>query len=88
MAGFHLTGDPYFPNQGNDGWLEAEPEENHEIPLEDIFAEEFPKEADSKPEVKNLPQVAPISNPNHRIDFQGPMSTWVGSLNRLSHEQV
>ena len=26
MAGFHLPGDPYFPNQGNGGWLDAEPE--------------------------------------------------------------
>ena len=30
MAGFHHPGDPYFPNQGNNGWLEEEPEEDPE----------------------------------------------------------
>ena len=28
MAGFHHPGDPYFPNQGNNGWLEEEPAED------------------------------------------------------------
>ena len=40
MAGFH-HGDPYFPNQGNVGWLEAEPEDDHPIPLDDHHAEVF-----------------------------------------------
>ena len=31
MAGFHHPGDPYFPNQGNNGWLEEEePEEEQQ----------------------------------------------------------
>ena len=87
MAGFHLPSNPYFPNQGNNGWLEAKPEENHEIPLDNDFSEEFPKEDDSEPEVENLPQVAPIPNPNHRLEFQGPTPMWVRSLNKWSHDQ-
>ena len=64
MAEFHLLGDLYFPNQGNDGWIEAEPEENHVIPLDDDFTEQFPKEADPELEVEYLPPVALITNPN------------------------
>ena len=30
MAGFHFLGDPYFPNQGNTGWIVEDPEENSE----------------------------------------------------------
>ena len=30
MAGFHLPGDPYYPNQGNGGWIEEDPEEDPE----------------------------------------------------------
>ena len=40
MAGFHLPGDPYFPNQGNAGWIEEEPEE-----LIEEDPEEDPEEA-------------------------------------------
>ncbi|XP_052622650.1 M phase phosphoprotein 10-like [Lactuca sativa] len=36
MAGFHIPGDPYFPNQGNAGWIEEEPEQQiEEDPEED-----------------------------------------------------
>ena len=38
MAGFHPPGDPYFPNQGNAGWLDYEPEDDHPIPLDDHLA--------------------------------------------------
>lgn len=34
MAGFHLLGDPYFPNQQNVGWLDPE-EDPEEDPKED-----------------------------------------------------
>ena len=47
MAGFHLPGDPYFPNQGNGGWIEEEPEED----LEEMFKEEpeeDPEEAEEE----------------------------------------
>ena len=33
MAGFHHPNDPYFPNQGNGGWIEDDPEEDEE-PIE------------------------------------------------------
>ena len=87
MAGFHLPGNPYFPNQGDDGWIEPEPEGNHEIPFDDGIAEPFPEETDSEPEVENLPPVAPIPNPNPQLVLEGPTPTWVGSLDRWSHEQ-
>ena len=40
MDGFHLLGDPYFPNQGNGGWLEEEPEDDPMAPIEEDFEEE------------------------------------------------
>ena len=42
MAGFHHNGDPYFPNQGNNGWLEESEEEPEEVPKEE--PEEEPEE--------------------------------------------
>ncbi|KAL7610638.1 hypothetical protein Lser_V15G13684 [Lactuca serriola] len=87
MAGFNLPGDPYFPNQGNGGWLDAEPEENHPIPLDDDFVENFLEDSDSEPEVNNLPLVAPIPNPNPRPAFQGPTPLWAKNLGRWSQEQ-
>ncbi|XP_052621661.1 uncharacterized protein LOC128127257 [Lactuca sativa] len=39
MAGFHLLGDPYFPYQGNGGWMEPEPEEEPEDEPEEGPAE-------------------------------------------------
>ncbi|KAL7585619.1 hypothetical protein Lser_V15G44337 [Lactuca serriola] len=44
MAGFHHPGDPYFPNQGNNGWLEELEEEPEEEPEEDPEEEEEPEE--------------------------------------------
>ena len=47
MAGFHLPGDPYFPNQGNADWIEEEPEELiEEDPEED--PEEEPEEEEEE----------------------------------------
>ena len=48
MTGFHHPGDPYFPNQGNNGWLEEEePEEEQQgiqlhpaLVAQEIFGEE------------------------------------------------
>ena len=54
MAGFH-HGDPYFPNEGNVGWLEEEPEDEHPIPLDDHLAKGFSDGSYSEPEVNNLP---------------------------------
>ena len=86
MAGFH-HGDPYFPNQGNAGWLEAEPENDHPIPLDDHHAEGFSDSSDSKPEVNNLPPNAQNPNLNPRPVFQGPTPLWATNLNTWSHEQ-
>ena len=78
MAGFHLLGDSYFPDQGNGGCLDVEPEEDNpvvpevedpeEISDEDN-EEEFQEASDSEPLVYNLPQV--VENPNPRLAFQG-----------------
>ena len=84
MAEFHLPGDPYFPNQGNGGWIEDEPKENHEIPLDDDFAENFPEDSDSGAEAYNPSPVA--QNPKLRQNFQGPMPLWAVNLDRLSNE--
>ena len=42
---------------------------------------------DAKPEVNNLPMVAPIPNPNPRPGFQGPTPLWAANLKRWSPEQ-
>lgn len=61
MAGFHIQGDPYYPNQGNGGWLEGDPEEDpagveeEEEPMEE--EEEEADGTDSEPEVINPPVV-------------------------------
>ena len=86
MVGFNLLGDLYFHNQGNGGWLDVEPKENHEIPLDDDFAENFPEDSKSEPEVNNLPLAAPIPNPNPQPGFQGPTPLWETNLNRWTHE--
>ena len=44
MARFHLLRDPYFPKQGNNGWLEEEPEEEPE--------EEHDEEREEEPEME------------------------------------
>ena len=85
MAGFHHPDDPYYPNQGNGGWLDEEPEDDHPIPLDDHRAEGFSDDSDSEPEVNNLPLAAP--NPNPRPVFQGPTPMWAITLNRWSDEQ-
>ena len=84
MAGFHHHGDLYFPNEGNAGWLEEEPKDDHPISLNDHHAEGFSDGSDSKPEVNNLPPAPPVPNPNpksdvvrhplHLISFQPPPS--------------
>lgn len=42
MAGFHLLRDPYFLNQGNDGWIEED--------LEEVFKEEPEEDPDEAKE--------------------------------------
>ena len=36
MVGFHLPTDPYFPKQGNGGWIEEDLEEDPEEPVENL----------------------------------------------------
>ena len=86
MAGFH-HGDPYFPNEGNAGWIEEEPEDEHPIPLDDHLAEGFSDGSDSEPEVNNLPLVGQAPNNDPRPAFPGPTPMWVNNLNRWSDEQ-
>ena len=86
MVGFH-HGDLYFPNQGNAGWLEAEPEDGHPIPLDDHHAEGFSDSSDSEPEVNNLPTAVQNPNLNPRPVFQGPTPLWATNLITWSHEQ-
>ena len=86
MVGFH-HGDPYFPNEGNAGWIEEEPEDEHPIPLDDHLAEGFSDGDDSEPEVNNLPLVGQAPNNNPRPAFPGPTPLWATNLNRWSDEQ-
>ena len=77
MAGFHLPIDPYFPNKGNGGWAEEEPEEIIEDDPEEEEEDEEGMEDDSdeEPEVYDpLPTHAPGRN------FQGPTPQWAVNL--------
>ena len=47
MAGFHIPGDPYYPNQVNEGWIEDDPKEDSE---EEILEEEPEEESKEDPE--------------------------------------
>ena len=87
MVEFHLPNDPYFPGQENGGGINAEPEVEPELPLDDDLTEYLPEDLDLEPEVENLPPLAPIPNPNPRPSFQGPTPSWVESLETWSQEQ-
>ncbi|KAL7614413.1 hypothetical protein Lser_V15G05957 [Lactuca serriola] len=57
MAGFHLLGAPYFPNQGNVGWIVEDQEEDSEEetmedeePIEDVEPMEEEESVDSEEE--------------------------------------
>ena len=81
MAGFH-HGDLYFPNEDNAGWLEAESDDEHPIPLDDHLAEGFSDGSDSEPEVNNLPPIGQAPNNDPRPAFPSPTPMWVNNLNR------
>ena len=52
MARFHLPGDPYFPNQGNGGWIKSElVEEDPEESSDEENEEEVQEDSDLEPEV-------------------------------------
>ncbi|KAL7608232.1 hypothetical protein Lser_V15G12309 [Lactuca serriola] len=98
MAGFHIPGDPYYPNQGNGGWIEKDTEEfevevgeEYEVD-EEVEEEEEPIEeeeevtdgTDSEPEVINPP--APRS-PEVRMGYQPPIPIWGSHLYYWSRQQ-
>ena len=81
MAGSHIPGDPYFPNQGNGGWIEEYPKEEPEEIMEKESEEEFEEEInveeeeeedelDAESEVINPPYVARV--PAHCVGYNGP----------------
>ena len=74
MAGFHLPGDPYYPNQDSGEGIENDPEE------------EMQEESNLDPGDNNLPLAAPIQNPNPRPEFHGSTPLWATNLNRWSRE--
>ena len=76
MVGFHLLGDPYYPNQDSGEGIQNDPEE------------EIQEESDSDPEDNNLLLAAPIQNPNPRPEFHASTPLWAANLNRWSREQV
>ena len=50
MTGFHIPGDHYYPNKGNGGWIEEDPEEDpEEVSKED--PKEDPEEEEEEANV-------------------------------------
>jgi len=62
----------YLPNEVIAGWFGEEPENDHPIPLNDHHDEDLSYDANSEPEVENLPRATPFPIPNPRLAFQGP----------------
>ena len=87
MAGLHPHGNPYLPNEVIAGWFEEEPENDYPIPLNDHHDEDLTDDANSEPEVENLPQAAPFPIPNPRPAFHGPTPEWVERLETWSQGQ-
>ena len=91
LAGFHLPGDPYFPDNRNGGWLEEDPEEDpdelseeeeEEGTMEDEGKDEEKEEEDSeaKSEVDN-PPVA------EQHIYVGPAPFWAEDIRQWSRDQ-
>ncbi|KAL7609814.1 hypothetical protein Lser_V15G14034 [Lactuca serriola] len=103
MAGFHLPGDPYFPNQGNDGWIVEDPEEDsEEEPMEDeetmedeepmeeeesVDGEEEEEEEDSDGTDSEPEVYNPHPTPVPPQHYQGPTPQWAETIHRWSREQ-
>ena len=83
MAGFHHPGDPYYPNQGNEGWIVDDPEEE---PMEDEEEEDSDSSA-SEPEVINPSAVRPPSvQPPFRMGFHGTNPIWGSHIHHWSQQ--
>ena len=99
MVGFHFPDDPYFPNQGNGGWLEEEPEEDPEelevepkAPEVDLEEDELDgsdedireDESDTESKVINPPYMVQV--PAYRMGPHGPMPPWAHDIWRWSRQ--
>lgn len=92
IEGFHLPGDPYFPNHGNRGWIEEDPEElieekPEEDPEEGEEEEEEQMEEDSDVESEVINPPYAIRNrydPLPRPGFHGSAPLWAEDLCRRS----
>ena len=60
MVGFHLPGNPFFSDQGNGGWIEAEPEEENLV----VPAVKDPKESSDE---ENEEEVQEDSNSEPKV---------------------
>ena len=102
MAGLHPPGDPYFPNQGNNGWLE-ESEEEPEDDLEEEEIEEGPAEPmaddgqeepgddsddDSDAESMVINRPYPVRVSAYRVRPSGPTPPWGINIWRWSRQQA
>lgn len=73
MTCFHFPGGPYFPNQGNDDWIEEYPEEDPEEMLDEDpeeDSEELDEDFSAESDVVNTSYVVCDTTP--RLGFQGP----------------
>ncbi|KAI3510484.1 hypothetical protein L1887_17521 [Cichorium endivia] len=87
MAGFHLPGDPYFLDEGNNGWLDEEPEEDpEEGQEEDEEMEEEDSEAESKVSDPRFP-IREHNAPPPPPSFQGQTPEWAEHIRLWSREQ-
>ena len=87
MAGLHPHGNQYLPNEVIAGCFGEEPDNDHPIPLNDHPNKDLSDDANSKPEVENLPQAAPVPIPNPRPAFHGPTPELVECLETWSQGQ-
>lgn len=92
MAGFHHPRDPYFPNQGNKGWIVEDRDEDPEEILEEDSEEEAEfevkeeeDESDTGSKVIDPPYMARI--PAHRWGYNGRTPRWADDLERWNQHQ-
>ena len=72
MAGLRPHDNQYLPNEVITGWFGEEPENDHPIPLDDHHDKNLSANANSEPEVENLPRATPFPIPNPRPTFSWP----------------
>ena len=72
IVGLHPLDNQYLLNEVIAGWFGEEPENDHPTLLNDHHDEDLSYDANSEPEVENLPRAAPFPIPNHRPTFSWP----------------